>query len=40
VTAVADYNRRQRAVSSLKPFGTFDSLMTSEVIEALGGQLT
>jgi hypothetical protein len=35
VTAVMDYNRRKRAEKLVKHFGTFDSLMTNEEIEAL-----
>ena len=35
VTAVADYNRRQRLASLVKHFGSFDSLLTNEEIEAL-----
>lgn len=40
VTAVADYNRRQRMAALARHFGTFVSLMTNEEIEALGGQVT
>jgi hypothetical protein len=35
ITAVADYNRRKRAEKLLRHFGTFDSVMTNEEIEAL-----
>ena len=35
VTAVADYNRRQRMAALVKHFGTFNSLMTNAEIEAL-----
>jgi hypothetical protein len=37
VTAVADYNRRQRTALLVKHLGTFDSLMTNEELEALEG---
>lgn len=35
VTAIIDYNRRQHLASLVKHFGTFDSLLTNEEIEAL-----
>jgi len=38
VTAVADYNRRQRLALLVKHFGSFDSLLTNEEIEALEAQ--
>ena len=38
VTAVADYNRRQRLALLVKHFGSFDSLLTNEEIEALDEQ--
>jgi len=37
VTAIMDYNRRRRAGELVKYFGTFDTLLTNEQLEALGG---
>ena len=35
VTAVQDFNRRQKMAELVKYFGTFDSLMTNDEIEAI-----
>ncbi len=35
VTAVQDFNRRKKMAELVKYFGTFDSLMTNDEIEAL-----
>lgn len=35
VTAVMDFNRRRKMAELTKYFGTFDSLMTNDEIEAL-----
>jgi hypothetical protein len=35
LTAVSDYNHRQRLASLVGYFGTFDTLMTNEEVEAL-----
>ena len=35
VTAVQDFNRRKKMADLVKYFGTFDSLMTNDEIEAL-----
>ena len=35
VTAVQDFNRRKKMAELVKYFGTFDSLMTNDEIEAI-----
>ena len=35
VTAVQDFNRRKKMAELVKYFGTFDSMMTNDEIEAL-----
>jgi hypothetical protein len=38
VTALVDYNRRQRMAELVKYSGTSDTLMSNEAIEALDGE--